>query len=191
MFFGPPRPPVAFAPEGLTFHRYPFPAASIGRGGHVPTGEVVDVDLGQIPPAVHTRAGDLLFVPQPHREELVAWARAAGVPLVARDDVWSWLLEPFLDVETGEGERAREYEILAALGFERAEVDALRAEVAPRMDRLVAVTWEWVHLGLWDVLMATSDVSVSWIWRPSARARFYREAVAIALRVPARPWTPT
>jgi hypothetical protein len=191
-------PPARLRADGLTYDRYPFRQASVRRGVPIPLAELADVDPTHIPPTIRTHAGELLFVPTEQKDELVVWARTVGLPLVAREDVWTWLLDPYLDVETGEAERAREYELLAELGFGRAEVDAIREDVGRAMNGYVAITWDWIYLGLWDVLMAKSTallapgelIRAAFGRRGGDPGSFYAAAMAIALRGPVKPYEP-
>lgn len=187
MSFHPALHPVGILADRLVFGRYPFASASVVRAPEVPATAIADVDPTHIPPTLRTHAGELLFVPPEQADALVAWARGHGVAVVDREDAWMWLLEPFLDTESGPADRQAEYDVLATHGFDRAEVDALRREVARAMNAYVAITWDWAYLGLWDVLMAKHAWLIGWVWRPGQRRAFYERAMAIALRAPTKP----
>jgi len=113
-------------------------------------------------------------------DALQAYCRQYDVPFTQRYDVWSDLLEPFLDTEfevehqESTRKRLRERGLLSDV-----EIDAIRAKVEDRMLRRTVLTWEWVHYGLYDVLLAVKPRL------PIARRRwlaFYSEAMEICLR---------
>jgi hypothetical protein len=93
-------------------------------------------------------------------------------------DVWHLILEPFLDTTFDHAHQERTLAILAANGVSRAECLAIRQDVALPMAAYNGGTglWDWVHLGLYDLLNAYRLANVA-----DFEAR-YRAAVEIALR---------
>lgn len=144
-------------------------------GRRIAAGDVVEIDPGGFPPLLRT-GDELLFVSATRKAELEAWALKQGVPLRSRFDVWAALLEPALDTRFSAEQQKRTLEQLLRHGFTAREVEAIRARVVEPMRRwnLDSMTWEWVHLGLFDVLQVMEG-------RPGFEG-FRREATAIALR---------
>lgn len=137
------------AAGGLRLVRYPFGAAE----RLIPWGEVTEVCVGWAPPAVRVRSGEYLFVPATRVEALATHAAAHGVPFVERRDLWSLILDPFLDTEHGPEWDEKLLQNLEAEGVTRAETLALRQDLERPMLSLTAATWEWVHYGLFDALL--------------------------------------
>ena len=86
-----------FEPGALVLEGYPFPRG--GRPARIPTEALSEVCVGWFPPAVRTREGEYLFVPAEQARELADFASQHVIPFVRRNDVWSVILEEFLDTE--------------------------------------------------------------------------------------------
>ncbi|MEW5738053.1 MAG: hypothetical protein AB1938_03950 [Myxococcota bacterium] len=124
------------------------------RGDGLDVSQLEQVIVGWFPPAVRTRAGEYLFVHATRARELAEAAAQAGLAFVERLDLWSYILEEFLDTSFSEESQQRTLELLERNGVSRAEVAELRELVKEPMLRLTAATWEWVHYGLFDLLCA-------------------------------------
>lgn len=154
-----------------------YPFARAARPSRIPAESLTEICVGWAPPAVRTREGEFLFIEAPHAAQLAAFGERNGVPFVRREDVWSLILEPFLDTEFGADARERTLARLGACGVPRDEVASIRERVEWRMLALTAVTWEWVYYGLYDVLTVMRSTD------------FYAYAMRIADRGPVRPST--
>jgi hypothetical protein len=141
-------PKVFIEPDGLLYE----PDLETGHDRVVPASLLTEVCVGWWPPAVRTRYGEYLFVPASMMPQLADLAEGNGVPFVDRDDVWSWLLEPYLDTEYTLEDEARTARSFERCGLGAQEVAALRARVEANMNGLTFATWEWTHYGLADVL---------------------------------------
>jgi hypothetical protein len=106
--------------------------------------------------------------------------------LVERVDVWSLILEPFLDTEFDEQHKQRTLVMLQNNEVSRELCDALRQEFGPAMYHYNFATflWDWVHLGLYDLLSAIElGPRATLPWRHGRSfASFYWEAMEIAGR---------
>ncbi len=173
-----------FEPEALWLEAYPFPRGD--RSPRIPVEALREVCVGWFPPTVSTREGEYLFVPAEQARALADFASQHGVPFVQRFDVWSFLLEPFLDTELSPELEEGNLRCLEENGVGRAEARAIRERVERRMLALTTATWEWVHYGLHDVLTVmrpfTFTTGVSF-------ARFYDEAMQLAERGRVQPAT--
>jgi hypothetical protein len=147
---------VEFGPTGLLYSSYPYAVARVYPHGTVAVADIRDVDPDAAPPEVRLRSGETLFVSARQRDDLRAFCEVHAIAVRRRPDVWADLLEPFLDTELTAADDERTASRLAAVGLGREEVARIRAEVG---DAMVAynfgsMLWEWVHLGLFDVLEA-------------------------------------
>lgn len=172
---------VHFEPESLVLEAYPI--VRKGRAKRLAAEELGEVCVGWWPPAVRTREGEFLFVPAPQVRELADFADRRGLPFVWREDVWSWILEEFLDTEFPPESQEGTLRLLERNGVSREETRAMRERVGGRMLRMTALTWEWQHYGLFDVLRALQPFSFG------AFTRFYAEAMRLADRGGTRPAT--
>lgn len=167
-------------------------------GDPVPAADVAELRLDRWPPEVVLRDGRVGFVPAARRRDLELFGRLHGVPVVERTDVWALLAEPFLDTELDEPARAALDRRLAEAGVPPDEAAAIRGFLRVAMLARTAMTWEWVHYGLWDVLEArpTRVLPLSWSadarWLPADRSTgaLRRWAEGIANRAPARSVRP-
>ncbi|HEU4557976.1 MAG TPA: hypothetical protein VFS20_09010 [Longimicrobium sp.] len=176
---------VQFAPGAVVFHGYPFPGARVYPSGEVAWSEVVEVDLEAAPPEVRVR-GETLFVSAMRKDELRRAAAEHGVPDVPRVDVWDLLLEPFIDTVFDADDQERTLARLEQNGISRDEAEAVRATVREPMLAYNSMLWDWVHLGMYDLLSAhlhlRTEVS------EAAFAEFYRWAQQFAQRAGINEW---
>jgi hypothetical protein len=177
---------VSIAEDRIRFRRYDFPGATVYPSGTLAPEQIRDADWAAWPPEIRTMGGETLFVSHDQREELEQFCHRNGIARKCRADIWSDLLEPFLDTTFD-----RKYELatenrLSAAGFTAAEIGDIRARIAPLMEayNFDSMLWEWVHLGLFDLLQARTGPLV----KPAVRAAygdpaaFYAWAMDIAER---------
>jgi hypothetical protein len=176
---------VRFAPGAVVFHSYPYPGARVYPSGEVAWSEVEEVDPDAAPPELRVR-GETLFISATHKDELRRAAEAHGVPSVPRVDVWDLLLEPFIDTTFDEADQERTLDRLEQNGIPRDEAAAIRATVRKPMLAYNSIIWDWVHLGMYDLLSAHLHLrrTVS----EAAFVEFYRWAQEIAQRAGINEW---
>lgn len=173
-----------FEPGALLLEGYPFPRG--GRPARISVEALSEVCVGWFPPAVRTREGEYLFVPAEQARELADFASRHGIPFVRRNDVWSFILEEFLDTEFSPELQEGTLRYLESNGVSRAETQAMRERVGKRMLALTARTWEWQHYGLYDVLSAMRPFTFI---TGSSFSRFYEESMRLAERGGVQPAT--
>lgn len=169
-----------FEQDGILFENYPFAPSFAYTHKKVYTGVIIDVDVSGMPPTIRV-GNELLFVSATKKEELTEWATTNNIPVVKRDDLWGWLLEPFLDTEYLEDMHERLKGLLAKYGLAEPQVTAIRDEVAEQMLKynFDTMLWDWVHLGAMDVLSAMRTK-----YSADQYADFYKRAMQIALLEP-------
>lgn len=150
-------PPITITETGIQFQSYPFSAASVYGGGLLAWERVREIGVCASPPELRTHQGEVLFVAGSQQDELLSAAQQHALPCIQRADVWSWLLEPFLDSEFDAASRAATDALLAASGMLPHESAALRERFAPLMSayNFGGGRWAWAHLGLYDLLLAS------------------------------------
>ncbi len=140
-------------------------------GDEIVPSRVRELRLDRWPPEVVTIDGRIGFVHATHRRDLENFGRLHGIPVVTRDDLWSLLAEEFLDTEFDPPHRAQTLQRLAENGIDEAEARDIRAHIGPRMLAYTAITWEWVHYGLVDVLLVLPASDRPWAEAIANRAR--------------------
>ncbi|MBI5550809.1 MAG: hypothetical protein HY911_04820 [Desulfobacterales bacterium] len=167
------HPEVALEGGVLRFTSYPFEPAAVFPYGAVGVDPIAEVNLGY-PSQVRLKDGDILFVPQQGKEALITFINQNDVRVERRISIWDALLEPFLDTWVDQETIDRQFAWFERIGLVRNAVDAWRREVAVAMMAYNFGTnlWEWVQLGLYDVLIAQRARLSG-----EAFADFYRRAV--------------
>jgi hypothetical protein len=148
----------SFRTEGIFFQNYPFRAASIYPTGIVSYTHIKEILPNATPPEIRTKTGEVLFIAAELKEELKKIAEENQIPIVERVDVWDRILEPFLDTEFTLEQEETTLAILENNGISRQECQKIREFVSDAMYsyNIVSGLWDWVHLGLYDVLAALS-----------------------------------
>lgn len=175
---------VIFTERGIKFEGYPYAPSSVYPDGEILYTEIQEINSSAAPPEAWTKDGDILFVSATQREELKAKAKENNIPDVSRIDVWDLILEPFLDTAFSEEEQERTIKLLEKQGVVREEIMRLREEVKDAMIayNFDSMLWDWVHLGLTDILDARLGKLSGERFRLSETefAEFYKKAIALA-----------
>jgi hypothetical protein len=162
-------------PDRLQYDSYRYRPSAVYPSASLSATDIQEVIPDWFPPTVRTTREEFLVVPATRREELVAFAANHGIPQVRRGDVWDLLLEPFLDTEFDRAHQARTLATLESWGLPRDRVAQIRARVGGRVFAYNVIAWEWIHLGLFDVLDVMAPGRSG-----KAFALFYHEAMEIA-----------
>ncbi len=143
----------------------------------IPAHEIRSIDINGFPPNIRVD-NELIYITAEKKEDLKLFAAFNNIPVIDRPDVWSWLLEPFLDTEYTAETHQRIIGLLAQYGLDEITITGIRQEVEEQMLRYNFDTtlWEWVHLNLYDVLKAMRTK-----YDDSAFNIFYKRAMRIAL----------
>ncbi|MFD3745473.1 hypothetical protein [Nocardia sp. NPDC058633] len=175
---------VVIADTEIRYVNYPFVGVSVHPDGVVAASEIREVDPRATPPELRTEHGETLFVVASDGSSLDDFCHRDAIAVRRRPDIWGDLLEPFLDTWFDpEHQRATEQRLVRA-GLSSAEIVEIRRRVEPAMMsyNFDSMLWDWVYLGLHDLLSAANGVLV----RPSAQAtlgdpvQLYRWAMRIA-----------
>lgn len=145
-----------FTDEGIEFSGYTFSPSSVYPCGTVKYSDIKEILPDFFPPEIRTHSGEILFVSAPYKEELKKAAEKNKIPSKRRPDIWSFILEPFLDTEFSEEDKERTLRILESNGVSRKLCEELRMEAGEAMYayNISSGLWEWIHLGLYDLLCA-------------------------------------
>lgn len=186
------RTTITFLDDEVGFTGYPFVPATVYPSGYVPHNAIKEVVVTGSPPEIRTVEDEVLFVERSRMDELIQCARRANIPIVGRVDVWSLILDPFVDTQFTEEEKARSDRQLEECGIRRKECEGLRNRVAPAMTayNFDSGLWDWSHLGLYDLLCALSGILSGAAHKLEKRKmkRFYWKAMAIAARGKQTEW---
>ncbi len=168
---------VVINSDSITFEQYPFQPSIVFAPQSITASDIIDIEIDAAPPALRV-GNELLFVSAMQRDELRSYAIAHEIPLIKRENVWGWLLEPFLDTEYTSENHQRLNEWLARYGLSAENVMSIREEVRIQMLKynFDTMLWEWGFLGLLDVLSAMRPK-----YDTKQFADFYQRAMEIAL----------
>jgi len=175
---------VAFKESGIAFSNYPYPPASVYPSGFVTYDSVREILLSQAPPEIRTHGGEVLFVSAVLKEDLIATAKKKQIPMTSRVDVWSFILEPFLDTESDD---SIALSIIKANGVDVEECLKIRDSLASAMYayNILSGIWDWCHLGLacaLDALLANGPFPKchQYALPPDEYREFYLRSMQIA-----------
>ena len=150
------RGKIIFHPKQIEFKHYPFKIASVAKNPLLNAADIKEIRLNRRPLEVVTDSNEILFIGVYYEKKLHLFARVNKLPIVAREDVWSLLNEPFLDTSIGEMQAQQTMQRLYESGFTEREIVALRTEVSTCMTDYNAMLWEDFELSHCDVLLAYS-----------------------------------
>lgn len=165
---------VELKDDVLSFEEYPFKLPDVGHG--IRLGDIEEVHLDRRPIELWLKSGDIAFFPDRQAHLLYEIHRGRSLPITWRTDTWDCLLTPFLDAEHPPEVLSRVDERLQEEGFSRDEIKELRRWASP-VKWVNAFAWEWVGLGLFDLLMAYRLLPPFF-----SRRSTYRRAVSVARR---------
>jgi hypothetical protein len=151
---------IKFYNDRIEFTDYPFPVSSISRHGTIRINEICEVLLNQIPPEIRTNEGEVIFIEANYKERLNQFALDNNISVISRIDTWGLILDEFLDTEFSEEIKDLVINKLETCGISREEVVMIRNSVKDVMIayNFTSMLWEWVHLGLFDLLQAYSGI---------------------------------
>jgi len=172
----PPEPIIEIHDLHILFEKhYWFGKATVNKSPMVKAEQINEAILLSSLVSIVINSNEVIFLNDGHTDELRAFAERNNIPVSERTDVWSLILNPFLDTsyDNEEKEREFEFEFLEQEGFSRKELKSLRCRVSFSMYNRTFATWEWMYYGHWDVLR--SHYTFPW-------KNFYWESMEIALR---------
>ena len=177
---------ATFDADGIVFAECPFPPASVFPDGRLAYSEIRDVDPDAAPPEIRTRNGETLFISAEQTAEFRDAIADTGLVVARRIDTWELLLEPFLDTEFTIEQQEQTLATLERIEIPRDEVARIRRSVGDSMLAYNFLLWDWVHLGLFDLLTATRR-GMTWLslmhrMRPRRYVEFYWTAMELAER---------
>lgn len=165
----------------LSYSSYPLKFPRIEELRSIPASKIELVFAGN-DYEVLLRNGLVVLFPREKEIALREFVRRNGIRVVKGPDVWDLLNEPFLDTEFTDQETQATIATLHRLGFESEEVEAIRKKIGPVMTRHNAFAWEWISLGLRDVMHWHSGAPEEFAdWAFAIAARGYRRATPFDL----------
>lgn len=168
---------VTIGQDTITFIDYPFEPSIAFKQATFKLSDIDDIDPTGYPPTI--KVGDeLLFVSAKQKDELINFGADNNIKTVGRMDIWSWILEPFLDTEFTAETDQRLTNLLENYGLTVDKVKTLRGEVETQMLKynFDTMLWECGGLGVSDVLRAMRTKYDREQYR-----EFYKKAMQIAL----------
>jgi len=120
--------------------------------------DIENVINGYLSPSIKTKAGEILIFDYSKNESMILenYAKENEIALIDYVDVWSLILEEFLDTEIDEEANNRIFSILAQCRIEKEETQKIRLELKEMMldYNFASGLWEWANLGMNDLLNA-------------------------------------
>jgi hypothetical protein len=164
--------------SSIRITNYPFEPSLVYPEKEITANEIDEIHPDEFPPTLKI-GGDLIFISREQIEELKAFAERNAIKTTKRNSNWNFITEPFLDTEFDEGQKRKTIELLEKNGVPERETNELRELVGAAMYKynFDTMLWEWVNLGLLDVLSAMRATLSADEFR-----EFYRRALEIEQR---------
>lgn len=162
-------------PHKIVLENYPFKPSKAYPYMVLNAHDIHAVVLKSHPPQLCYK-GDWIFIAVEKLQELTVFVETNAIRTAPKNWVWDYILEPFLDTAHTKEEAERTLHALVEKGMHSAQVAAIRKEVSQQMYRynFDTMLWEWVSLGLLDVLQAMRVA-----YSDRAFEEFYNKAMAI------------
>lgn len=139
--------------DSIRFDDYPFKPSIAAKKEIIRATEIEYVYLSTSPLSIKV-SDDLIFISKEYEKDLQAFAERHSIEMIERNSNWNYITEPFLDTEFDQENQERTVSLLAKRGIDDKELLAIREQISKPMFRYNSVLWEWVNLGLSDVLSA-------------------------------------
>ena len=174
----------------IEFTQYPYKCSAAYTNKIINASIIAEaVDFGY-PNTIRTISNELIFVPKnnfkTNENQFILFCNNNDIPVNKRTDIWDMILTPFLDTKQTNEDIENTYKTLERYGIDRIECNALRQEVSARMIsyNFESGLWDWVHLGLFDVLDASCGILSGEKHRLSDKdfELFYFKAMNVALK---------
>ncbi len=163
----------------ITLKDYPFPVTKTRTINQKDIIAFVD----WFPPAIITKQEEILFIPRTQIELLVEFTDQHKIHKDDTIDVWSLILDPFLDTEFSAESTENTIRLIESLGIVRKETLAFRKQLEKPMLLHTMLTWEWQHYGFYDLLtVMKKHYQIKMMFnRQKKWLAFYQHAITVAL----------
>lgn len=135
--------------------KYPFEPSTVYPEKLIRAEDIDAIHTDTCPPTIRLN-NELIFISGEKLDTLKSFAAAHALKMTERATNWDYITEPFLDTEFDEVQQKATNELLAKHGISVEETNKLRAVISAQMYKynFDTMLWEWVNLGLYDVLLA-------------------------------------
>jgi len=172
--------------EYIEYLSYDLPFTSVYPKGKLYFNQISEYIENFIPPAIRTNKNELIFVNEKIKKELKSIFIKNNIEIVKREDLWSYILECFLDTEFTKRTEIYCYEKLKENGINKEKCDGIRKCINNMMIsyNFDSCLWDWTYLGLFDLLSAANGILSGAKYKMSKDKykSFYQEAKKIALQ---------
>ena len=151
---------VEFLENKIKFINYPFKISDVYFKKEILLSEIEVCIENFIPPVIQTKKKELLFISAVQKEQLLLFCKKNKIPVIQKNENWADILEIFLDIDITKEELEFCYKRLKQNGISKELCDTIRKEVCNKMIayNFDSCLWEWVHLGLYDILEASLGI---------------------------------
>ncbi len=141
--------------DKISIKKYPFKPSLANPNIILNADEITSITLKSSPPQLLYK-NDWIFISAEKLDELKKFAGINNIKISDKNWTWDSILDPFLDTEHTQEETENTINSLIKKGVSKEVVIKIREEVSDQMYKynFDTMLWEWVSLGLSDVLQA-------------------------------------
>ncbi len=143
-----------FNHKSIELPDYPIRVAGIAETEKIEAMKIREVRLDRDPLEIMLSGGEVIFLDRKDLIHLETFSQINFLRIIHRPDVWSMLLEPFLDAHHPPEVEARTLLNLKRAGFPENEVEKIRKKVGRAVGKYNSEKWESAHLSHYDLLLA-------------------------------------
>jgi len=142
--------------HSIEYITYPFKCSVAYKHKVIDANSINEIAKNFHPPAILVNNNEFIFINIDDKNDLISFCSRNAIPVYSRCDVWSLILDHFLDTELSEENKERGYLQLSKCGISRQECNKIRQENEKLMFayNYTSGLWEWIYLGLFDILCA-------------------------------------
>lgn len=146
---------VEILENAIRITKYPFEPSTVYPEKLIRVEEIDEMHPDTFPPTIRLK-NELIFISGEKLDALKSFAAVHALKMTTRASNWGYITEPFLDSEFDEMQQKASMELLPKNGIAPEETAKLRAAIGDQMYKynFDTMLWEWVNLGLYDVLLA-------------------------------------
>lgn len=144
---------IRFLENAIEIKQYEFQSSNIRTNPLIKLEDINEVNLNTSPASIVINHNEVIFIDTRYKQDFIKFVREKKLKVENRFDIWEAINEDFLDTEFTHNHKQRTLQQLNENGFSLDEVKDIRSKIEKLMDGWASVSWEWMYLGHYDLLL--------------------------------------